>query len=191
MADAKVAVAAATAGKEEKMLTLIASDGESFEVSESVAMESQTIKHIIEDGCADNAIPLTNVTSKILALVLEFCKKHVDARAPVAEDSDASSDPKKTSAELKTFDADFVKVEQTTLFELILVRPSLLFPLPFPHFDCCLDGFGRLDHWVTACLLILGLGFRRILPEFGVNVRIGCFMVKFVAYIGAKLSCLE
>ncbi|KAM7518402.1 hypothetical protein LguiB_017364 [Lonicera macranthoides] len=38
------------------------SNGEVFEVDETVALESQTIKHMIEDDCADNGIPLPNVT---------------------------------------------------------------------------------------------------------------------------------
>ncbi|KAK3132801.1 hypothetical protein QOZ80_6AG0527950 [Eleusine coracana subsp. coracana] len=128
MADAKVEVAAAeVAGKgKEKMLTLIGSDGEAFEVEESVAMESQTIKHMIEDDCAAEAIPLPNVSSKILAKVIEFCRKHVQARDAEAEDGEASSEPKKASAdELKTYDADFVKVDQAVLFDLILAANYL------------------------------------------------------------------
>ena len=42
-------------------------------------MESQMIKHMIEDHCADNGIPLPNVSSKILSKVTKYCKKHVDA----------------------------------------------------------------------------------------------------------------
>ncbi|KAG6433025.1 hypothetical protein SASPL_104629 [Salvia splendens] len=45
-----------------KKITLRSSDGEVFEVDESAALESQTIKHMIEDDCADNVIPLSNVT---------------------------------------------------------------------------------------------------------------------------------
>uniref|UniRef100_A0A453MV64 SKP1 component POZ domain-containing protein n=2 Tax=Aegilops tauschii subsp. strangulata TaxID=200361 RepID=A0A453MV64_AEGTS len=52
---------------EKKMITLKSSDGEEFQVEEAVAMESQTIRHMIEDDCADNGIPLPNVDSKILS----------------------------------------------------------------------------------------------------------------------------
>ena len=48
-------------------------------MEEAVTMESQTIKRMIEDDCADNGIPLPNVSSKILTKVTEYCKKHVDA----------------------------------------------------------------------------------------------------------------
>ncbi|CAN6721447.1 unnamed protein product [Malus baccata var. baccata] len=55
-------------------ITLKSSDGESFKVKEAVALESQAIKHMIKDDCADNGIPLRNVTNKILARVIEYCK---------------------------------------------------------------------------------------------------------------------
>nr|WAW38345.1 Skp1-like protein 1 [Persicaria minor] len=100
----------------EKKITLKSSDGETFEVEESVAVESQTIKHMIEDECADNVIPLPNVTSKILAKVIEYCKKHVES--PKTEDRTAED-------ELKSWDAEFVKVDQATLFDLILAANYL------------------------------------------------------------------
>ncbi|CAL9177820.1 unnamed protein product [Musa hybrid cultivar] len=105
-----------------KTITLRSSDGEVFEVEEAVAMESQTIKHMIEDDCADNGIPLPNVTSKILAKVVEYCKKHVDAAARSSSSDDA---PSVTEEDLKTWDADFVKVDQATLFDLILAANYL------------------------------------------------------------------
>lgn len=101
-----------------KKITLKSSDGEAFEVEETVALQSQTIKHMIEDDCADNGIPLPNVTSKILAKVIEYCNKHVVD--PDKADEKASDD------DLKAWDADFVKVDQSTLFDLILVRPLSL-----------------------------------------------------------------
>ncbi|CAL0313256.1 unnamed protein product [Lupinus luteus] len=93
-----------------KKITLKSSDGEAFEVDEAVAVESQTIKHMIEDDCADNGIPLPNVTSKILAKVIEYCKNHVE---------------KPADDDLKAWDADFVKVDQATLFDLILAANYL------------------------------------------------------------------
>ncbi|XVE94522.1 hypothetical protein REPUB_Repub02eG0016000 [Reevesia pubescens] len=101
-----------------RKITLKSSDGENFEVDEAVALESQTIKHMIEDDCADNGIPLPNVTSKILSKVIEYCKKHVEE--PKADDRSTSVDD-----ELKSWDADFVKVDQATLFDLILAANYL------------------------------------------------------------------
>ncbi|CAN0900496.1 SKP1-like protein 11 [Linum grandiflorum] len=97
---------------ENKLITLISSDGQTFEVEESVAIESQTIKHMIEDDCASGDIPLPNVESNILAKVIEYCKKHIKT-----EDSDA--------AELKQWDVNFAKVDQATLYDLILAANYL------------------------------------------------------------------
>ncbi|KAI3836251.1 hypothetical protein MKX03_018030 [Papaver bracteatum] len=98
-----------------KMVTLKSCDGETFDVKESVALQSQTIKHMIEDDCADNGIPLPNVTSKILAKVIEYCRKH----------DGGDADEKKKDDELKNWDAEFVNVDQATLFDLILAANYL------------------------------------------------------------------
>ncbi|OVA07438.1 SKP1 component [Macleaya cordata] len=55
---------------EKKVITLKSSDGVIFEVDEAVALESETIKQMIEDDCADGSIPLPNVTGNILAKVI-------------------------------------------------------------------------------------------------------------------------
>ncbi|KAL8110418.1 hypothetical protein AgCh_026222 [Apium graveolens] len=89
---------------------LRSSDNETFELEEAVAVESQTIKHMIEDDCADTAIPVPNVTGNILAKVIEYCKKHVESP---------------NENELKSFDQEFVKVDQQVLFDLILAANYL------------------------------------------------------------------
>ncbi|KAL3634336.1 SKP1-like protein 1A [Castilleja foliolosa] len=96
-----------------KKIVVRSSDGDVFEMDEAVAVESQTIKHMIEDDCAYTVIPIHNVTGAILSKVIEYCKRHVDASASNADD------------ELKAFDADFVKVDQSTLFDLILAANYL------------------------------------------------------------------
>ncbi|KAL3627960.1 hypothetical protein CASFOL_028062 [Castilleja foliolosa] len=73
---------------------------------------------MIEDDCADNVIPLPNVTDKILAKVIEYCKRHVDASAA---SSDKAKDKPSSDEDVKGFDSDFVKVDQAILFDLILV----------------------------------------------------------------------
>ncbi|XP_019155214.1 PREDICTED: SKP1-like protein 1B [Ipomoea nil] len=95
---------------EEKKVTVRSSDGEVFELSETVAQQSETLKHMIRDDCAENCIPLPNVTGKILAMVLEYCKKH----AVVSSVN-----------ELISFDIDFIRVDQTTLCDLILAANYL------------------------------------------------------------------
>ncbi|KAI0500048.1 hypothetical protein KFK09_018256 [Dendrobium nobile] len=97
-----------------RKVTLKSSNGEEFVVEEAVARESQTILHVIEDVGTDKSIPLPNVNSKILAKVIEYCKKHVES---VLEDESIE--------ELKNWYADFVKVDQDTLFNLILAANYL------------------------------------------------------------------
>ncbi|GKF18783.1 SKP1-like protein 1B, partial [Tanacetum coccineum] len=55
-----------------KMIELRSSDGETFHVEERVVLQSETIKQMIDDDCANAAIPLPNVTSMTLAKVIEY-----------------------------------------------------------------------------------------------------------------------
>ncbi|KAL6209843.1 hypothetical protein ACLB2K_020782 [Fragaria x ananassa] len=102
-----------------KMLTLKSEDGEVFEIEETVAVQSQTIKHMVEDDCADNAIPLPNVKGPILARVIEYLKKHV------ADAEDNKESKKEDVVSLKEFDDEFLKVDQSVLFDLILAANYL------------------------------------------------------------------
>ena len=63
-------------------------------------------------------IPIPNVEGKILAKVIEFCNKHAQAGATDTESS-------KENEELKAWDAEFCKVDQGTLFQLILAANYL------------------------------------------------------------------
>jgi S-phase kinase-associated protein 1 len=110
---------ASSEAEKTKMITLRSSDSEEFEVEEAVAMESQTIRHMIEDDCADNGIPLPNVNSKILAKVIEYCNKHVHSTAVDTTNASGGGE------DLKSWDAEFVKVDQATLFDLILAANYL------------------------------------------------------------------
>ncbi|KAI3509133.1 hypothetical protein L1887_24159 [Cichorium endivia] len=86
-----------------EVIVLTSSDGTTFEVAQAVFSESQTIQNIIENGCAGNIIPLSNVTSNILAKVIEYCMKHTE------------------TPNTKSFDTKFVEVDQDTLFDLMVI----------------------------------------------------------------------
>eukprot|EP00239_Pterosperma_sp_CCMP1384_P006570 CAMPEP_0197843482 /NCGR_PEP_ID=MMETSP1438-20131217/376_1 /TAXON_ID=1461541 /ORGANISM="Pterosperma sp., Strain CCMP1384" /LENGTH=156 /DNA_ID=CAMNT_0043453663 /DNA_START=123 /DNA_END=593 /DNA_ORIENTATION=+ len=102
----------------EEKVKLRSSDEQMFEVDQEVANQSTMIRNMIEDTGIDCPIPLPNVTSKILAKVVEYCSYHVNAGK--------TDDSKKTSEEdIKSWDTDFVKVDQATLFELILAANYL------------------------------------------------------------------
>lgn len=98
---------------------LRSSDEQMFEVDEEVAYESLTVKNMIEDTGTEAPIPLPNVSSKVLAKVIEYCKFHVDAKSGNADK------PSKLDDDVKAWDMEFVKVDQSTLFELILAANYL------------------------------------------------------------------
>ncbi|KAA8534427.1 hypothetical protein F0562_031944 [Nyssa sinensis] len=95
----------------EKKYTLKSSDNDEFIIEESVVIQSETIKNMIEDDCANNTIPLPNVDSKGLVLVIEYCKKHADLT--VEED------------DLKRFDSKFINKSFPELFHLVLAAHYL------------------------------------------------------------------
>jgi hypothetical protein len=67
------------------------------------------------DTGTEDIIPLPNVPGKILAKVIEYCKFHVEANKKVDDK------PAKSEDDIKQWDTEFVKVDQATLFDLILV----------------------------------------------------------------------
>jgi len=92
-------------------IMLKSSDGKSFEIDEDVARKSIAINHMVEDGCATDVIPLRNVTSKILKIVIDYCEKHVKS---------------KEEEDLKEWDADFMKtIETTILFDVMMAANYL------------------------------------------------------------------
>ncbi|KFK33483.1 hypothetical protein AALP_AA5G019100 [Arabis alpina] len=103
-------------------IVLTSSDGASFEVDEAVAREFQIVSHMIEDDCADKAIPLSNVPGDVLSKVIEYCKKHVEeggAKIEGVENEEAKE-------KLKTWDEEFMKqLEMKTVFQLILAANYL------------------------------------------------------------------
>ncbi|XP_019171912.1 PREDICTED: SKP1-like protein 1B [Ipomoea nil] len=99
----------------EKMVRLRANDGEEFEVAESVAALSQTLKFVVEDAGGlgeDSVIPLLKVDGNTLAKILEYCKVHAAAAG-------------KSNAEKKEFDKKFVEVDQAELYDLLTAADYL------------------------------------------------------------------
>ncbi|KAF5728272.1 SKP1-like protein 1A isoform X5 [Tripterygium wilfordii] len=95
-----------------RKIILISCEGERFEVDEAVARQSQTVKHMIEDNCSEGGIPTPNVSSAILAKVIEYCKKHVESS--------------KDDEDLTAWDTKFVTVlDQSTLLDLTLAANYL------------------------------------------------------------------
>ena len=137
-----------------RRIKLRSSDDELFEVEEGVAFQSDFIKNMVEDTGSGVPIPLPNVSGKILAKIIEYCKFHVNVKDPsssaitaaTSSSSSASSSSAAAAAandggegsasgpsddDVKAFDGDFVKTDQQTLFDLILVCFPFLCLFPF------------------------------------------------------------
>ncbi|KAL7150914.1 hypothetical protein ABFS83_05G145700 [Erythranthe nasuta] len=99
------------------MIVLMSNDGVTFTVEESVAARSQTINQMIEDGCSDGNIPLPNVDSKTLEMVIEYCTRHDKAERMVEAEAKAAAEE---------YDAELMKVDvKTTLFNLLMAANYL------------------------------------------------------------------
>ncbi|KAJ6801566.1 SKP1-like protein 1B [Iris pallida] len=94
------------AGEKGKKVILRTNDNQEFEVDESLAIESGTIKFLIQDGCAEQAVPLANVNSSTLVKILDYWATHKSANKDNAD-------------EVKEWDKEFVKMGKEDLFELI------------------------------------------------------------------------
>lgn len=67
---------------------------------------------MIEDECADNVIPLSLVKGNVLSKILEFSQKHAES----------------SSEDLKIWEAEFMKVDQPMLYELLVGANYLEIP---------------------------------------------------------------
>ncbi|KAJ4895686.1 SKP1-like protein 4 [Raphanus sativus] len=106
--------------KEKKMITLKSSDDESFEVDEAVVLQSPCLTNVVED-CDDPVYKIKEVTGKILAKVIEYCKNHV----AVVNSADSSSSSSGDDA-LKKWDAEFIKeMDLSTVYDLLMAANYL------------------------------------------------------------------
>eukprot|EP00047_Mylnosiga_fluctuans_P001634 m.221221 g.221221 ORF g.221221 m.221221 type:complete len:163 (-) comp10541_c0_seq1:134-622(-) len=105
-----------------KSIKLRSSDDRIFEVEEGVAKMSVTIKNMLEDlgDDPDTPIPIPNVSGTILSKVIDYCKAHKDD-LPLSEEQQQAE----RFADITGPDAEFVKVDQAALFEMILAANFL------------------------------------------------------------------
>jgi S-phase kinase-associated protein 1 len=111
-------------------VVLVPPDGQRVEVPRNVAEMSVLIKEMLADDEDDEApeIPLPNVQKDILDKVIEFCSHHVNDPMPEIEKPLKSAVMADVVPE---WDANFIDVEQSQLFAIILAAnyldlPSLL-----------------------------------------------------------------
>ena len=106
-------------------IKLRSSDSEIFEVDVEIAKMSETIKTLLEDSCLDDddeePIPLPDVNAAILRKVIEWSIHHKDDPPPPADEENRE----KRAEDIELYDQEFLKVDQGTLFELILAANYL------------------------------------------------------------------
>jgi S-phase kinase-associated protein 1 len=106
---------------------LVAPDGQRVEVARNVAEMSVLIKEMLADDEDEDVpeIPLPNVQKDILDKVIEFCTHHVNDPMPEIEKPLKSNNMADVVPE---WDANFIDVEQSTLFSIILAANYLDLP---------------------------------------------------------------
>ncbi|OMO66403.1 SKP1 component [Corchorus capsularis] len=82
-----------------KKVTLVTADKVEFEVDEAVAMRFGIVKSFLEEN--PEKIPLPNVNSSVLSLIIDYCKAHVEF----------ASSENKADEKAKEFDENFVKAQ--------------------------------------------------------------------------------
>ncbi|XP_059534891.1 S-phase kinase-associated protein 1-like [Myotis daubentonii] len=107
-------------------IKLQSSDGEIFEVDVEISKQSVTIKTMLEDlgmddGGDDDPVALPNVNAVILKKVIQWCAHHKDDPPPPEDDENKE----KRTDDIPVWDQEFFKVDQGTLFELILAANYL------------------------------------------------------------------
>jgi len=104
-------------------------DGQDIAVDVEVIKQSKIVSQMLEDlGCADgddnSSLPIPNVNYAILKKVIEWCNHHKED--PKEEEN--FSDRKNNDNNLPKWDTEFLKVDQGTLFEIILAANFLDIP---------------------------------------------------------------
>jgi S-phase kinase-associated protein 1 len=102
-------------------IKLQSSDGEIFEVDVEIAKASTLIETMSENLGTDEAVPLPNVNAAILRKVIEWAIQHKDDPSPPEDDENREI----STDDIDPWDQEFMKVDQGTLFELILAANYL------------------------------------------------------------------
>jgi len=99
----------------------ISKEGDVFDVPMAVAKMSKLVESTIDEEEEDEdeqyEIPLPNVRAEVLSKVIEYCTHHADVEAMTPIETPLKSS--KIEEIVQQWYADYVKVEQELLFELV------------------------------------------------------------------------
>ncbi|VDN45517.1 unnamed protein product [Gongylonema pulchrum] len=104
-------------------------DGGDIDMGDGIPLQNVNSSILKKDGGdidMGDGIPLQNVNSSILKKVIQWCQYHKDDPIP----PDDSENKEKRTDDIPSWDVEFLKVDQGTLFELILAS-AYLFLLKF------------------------------------------------------------
>ena len=93
-------------------IKLKSSDDEIFEVDYAIAAELGVLGFMLE-VCMELPIPLPFISSKVLSKLIEYTEYHLHAANTISEE------------EVNKWDQQFIKVDDDTLFDLLMVAYSL------------------------------------------------------------------
>ncbi|KAL3317784.1 suppressor of kinetochore protein mutant [Cichlidogyrus casuarinus] len=109
-----------------KPIKLESNDGKIIEVDTQIAKQSVTISTMLDSLSQDanedeDPISLPNVTSATLSKVITWCTHHKDDPPPPEDDENKE----RRTDDIPAWDQEFLKVDQGTLFELMLAANYL------------------------------------------------------------------
>ncbi|KAJ1998659.1 hypothetical protein H4R26_005377 [Coemansia thaxteri] len=116
------------------MIKLTTAEGAVISVERDIIEQSGTIRNILSDvGSSDKPIPVPNVSGPILTKIIEYCRHHRNEparRQPpdsyLLEENDSSEAAVQRAVEqMDEFDHQFCRVDQGTLFDIILAANFL------------------------------------------------------------------
>ncbi|KRY34297.1 E3 ubiquitin ligase complex SCF subunit sconC [Trichinella spiralis] len=125
------------------LVNVVSGDGKVFEVDLKAIQLSKTVKTMLEGLCFDGeqniveAIPLPNVCSAVLEKILLYCEHHkndvpeeeknvkMKEEETNNEEEQINVNCKQVEEKMSEWDSEFLDVEQSTLFEIILAANYL------------------------------------------------------------------
>eukprot|EP01138_Halocafeteria_seosinensis_P004866 gb/GECG01004976.1/.p1 GENE.gb/GECG01004976.1/~~gb/GECG01004976.1/.p1 ORF type:complete len:156 (+),score=23.84 gb/GECG01004976.1/:1-468(+) len=108
-------------------VTLLSQENTRFVVPREQAELSGLVKTMTEDEGNEEEVPLMDVRADVLKKVIEFCRHHTTEGHPIKEIEKPLPSSNLASI-VSEWDANFVDVDQETLFDLILVCYVCLVP---------------------------------------------------------------
>lgn len=100
----------------ESLIKLSTSDGKEYQLEKSIICQSNLIKNMLQDlEMQDNTIPLPNITSSIMDIVVQYASMHID-------------DEPETTNDISKADRTLMDVPHKILFDIVLAANYLDFP---------------------------------------------------------------